>query len=181
MKPQVTLSMDESKLSFYIMKSNLIIGIFISLLALSCKMDKVGETTLPTSINTLTPEQAIAVITDVTQDTCGTLQPGSINISKPKATNQGEEKADDNKLEQIKKDLEKSKFEDCQEIITEYQKAILALKNGNLEPIKQFPEGTDPKIAICIRIDPSFAARLDSLRKIGKVLVEDVLKKNDKF
>jgi hypothetical protein len=162
------------------MKSVFIIALCAATIYASCKNDSGHSLASPTSVVGITGEQAIDVLTGVSEDTCGSVS-GTVYVPKPKPTNDGEEKADEKKLEKIKEDLEDSNFNACPEIITEYQKALEALKKGNTRPISEFPESTDPKIALCIKIDTKFAIELDSLRKEANRLLDTLLKANDKF
>jgi hypothetical protein len=145
------------------------------ILIVACKdLDPKVDVSKPiTDINNVTAEQGYEVIYEMADDSCEI----STTISKskpPKPTNEGEKKADENKIEKIKDDLAKSKYSSCDEILKDYQNILNELRKGNRKPLKEFPIDTDPKIAICKGIDKSFAIKLDSLQKLSSKIIDDL-------
>ena len=50
------------------------------------------------------------------------------------------------------------------------------MKNGNRKPLREFPEKEDPTINICKNTDAVFASKLDSLKAVAIILVDNYVK-----
>lgn len=166
--------MKNKKISFSIL-------IIIGLTLLQCKNDKTPAANGPIDVNTISGEDAFKFMYDVASDSCGSVTLGDKTTAPPKPTNSEEVKADKKKVEKVIEDLEKSEYKSCEEILIDYQNRIESLRKGDTKPLGEFPLATDPKIAVCIKTDPAFALKMDSLKKESNVLLDKILSANDKF
>ncbi len=124
-------------------------------------------------LNTITPEQGYEAMYGEAEDSCQTSN-SVVQTTPIKATNDGEKKADEIKIEKIENDLAKSNYSSCDEILKDYHNILNELRKGNSKPLKNFPINTDPKIAICKSIDKSFAIQLDSMQKLSSKIIDDL-------
>ena len=125
--------------------------------------------------NTITQQDAVTIISGVKEaDSSGCLTT-EIPKNIPNTTIE-EAKIDKKKGMKILEDLKKSKYKDCNDIIIDYIDRIKQFENGNRKPLREFPEKDDPVINLCKNTNPLFASKLDSLKAVANILVDNYLK-----
>jgi hypothetical protein len=126
-----------------------------------CKWDSDGDTA----------ELEVAMVNDtllseIISDSNAVIQP----------TNPEETKIDTDKKDKLIKDLIKSEYNECDDILKDYVNRIKEFKSGNRKPLKEFKIQDDPKIKICIERDKEFAKKFKTLQDDANLAVEAYMK-----
>jgi hypothetical protein len=143
----------------------------------SCVSDKKKQENDPGITAGISPESVIEYIHGTTKDTLddnGTKETNP-NAVSTRPTNDKEIKLDEVKKEEIINDLANSKYQDCSEIILDYELAISEFRKGNHSPIRDFPIDKDPMILLCKSKNPKFTVAMDSLRTISKKIIQEFI------
>jgi hypothetical protein len=99
-----------------------------------------------------------------------------IKTKAPVATNAAELEADRKRKEEILEAFKNSNYKSCSDILDDYIVRLNSLRKGDIIAFAEFPISTDPTIKYCQNTNPEFRTKLDSLQKIGKQLVNEILK-----
>lgn len=140
----------------------------------SCKEDnkRVSNEEILSNLDEISGDQGFESIYQT--DTINNSDSAKSDTNGPEPTNEKEKSHDQKRIEILKEDLKESKYNNCQDIIIDYEIIIEALKKGNTKPLKEFPLDKDPKIAICRSLDLNFAQKLDSLQDVSSKILDNM-------